>query len=104
MKIKLEVQIKNMDNKVVYSDEEEKNVLTTKDVMIVCLSAPLEGDDKETGEVRINKFNIMKSLHSDKKEIELDSKEVTLLKERILKVYPSPIIYGRMCEAFGDKK
>lgn len=104
MKVKVLDQIKDMDGKVVHSDEAQTKVLTVKDVLIVCLGTPLKGDDEETGEVRINKFNIMKSLHTDKPEIELESKEITLLKDRVLKVYPSPIIYGRMCEAFGDEK
>ena len=104
MKVKVETVIMGMDKKPIFKDEAKKEKLTIKDILIVCLSSALKGDDEESGEVRINKFNIMKELHTDKKEIELESSDITLMKERILKVYPNPIIYGRMCEAFGDKK
>lgn len=104
MKVKVDTAIMDMDNNPLFKDEAKKEKLTVKDVIIVCIQTPLKGDDEETAEIRINKFNIMKELHSNKKELELESANVTLIKERILKVYPSPVMYGRMCEAFGDEK
>ena len=104
MKVKVKTELKGMDGKVIHKDEAKKEVLTIGDVLIVCLQTALKGDDEDSGEQRIKKFNIMKELHSNNKEIEMDSSEITLMKERILKIYPNPIIYGRMCEAFGDSK
>lgn len=103
MKVKLSNEIKDLDGKVVPKNENNEP-LTIQDVIVVCLQTPLKGDEEDDGATRIKKFEIMKNLHTSKaKEIDLDAASITLIKDRVLKVYPSPIIYGVICDAFGEK-
>jgi len=103
MKVDLRKEVEGFDNKPLLN--EKGQAMTVSDILKVVLTMTLEGDEKDTGEQRIRKFNIVDSIYKDTKgEINIDAKDVELLKERTLKIYPSPIIYKRMCEAFGEEK
>lgn len=105
MTVSLKKPILNFDGSVINKGEGDTLVpLTFMDVLIVSITSPLEGDDKDTGELRVKKFNILESLYKSKgAECDFDSEDAILIKERVLKVYPSPVIYKRVCELLGDK-
>lgn len=102
MKVDLSKELEGLDGKPLVN---ESNVsMTVADVLKVVLTMTLEGDEKDSGEQRIRKFNIVDSIYKSKNDsVDIEAKDVELLKERVLKIYPSPIIYKRICEAFGEK-
>lgn len=104
MKVDLSTQIKDEKGEVIFLDESKRETLTLTEVIVTALQTPLKGDEEDSGEARIKKFNIMKSLYNSKdNKIDLDSADITMIKERILKIYPTPVVYGRVCEIFKDK-
>jgi len=104
MKVDLSTEIKDESGKVIYLDETKKEALTLTHVIVTSLQTPIKGDEDDTGDVRMKKFNIMKSMHTSKdSKIEIDSADVAMIKDRILKIFPTPVVYGRVCEIFGDK-
>lgn len=105
MKVDLKTEIKDEKNEVIFLDETKREALTLSHVIVVALQTPLKGDEEDSGEQRIKKFNIMKSMHTSKdSKIDIESADVAMIKERVLKIYPTPVVYGRVCEIFGDKK
>lgn len=105
MKVDLTTEILDLDGEKIWKDGKKDSPMMVSDVMIVSFKTPLEGDEKDSPEQRIRKFNIMKTLHDQSsQEVDLDAEDVSMIKERVLKVYPSPIIYGRLCEALGESK
>jgi len=104
MKVDLSTEIKDEKNETIFLDEFKKEALTLTNVIITALKTPLKGDEEDSGDARIKKFNIMKSLYNSKdSKIEIDSTDVAMIKDRILKIFPTPVVYGRVCEIFGDK-
>lgn len=102
MKVDVKSELIDLDGKEIHKNETE--FLSVGDVIKACLSTQLEGDDKDTGDVRIRKFDIADSIYKSKDgKVDLQAQDISILKERILKVYTHPVIYKRMCDAFGEK-
>lgn len=74
----------------------EPEPMTLRLVINRALMTPLE-DDKLTPESGVTRLLLATRVHEND-EVELDSKEVTLIKERVAKVYSnSALIVGRAC-------
>ena len=103
MKVDLSKEIVDFEGKPVILNEKE--TYTVGSVLSIALNTALEGDDKDTGEQRMRKYELAGNVVKNKKgSLVIDSEDMSMLKERIRKVFPIPLVYGRISEAFGDTK
>lgn len=96
MKINIDTPIKNLDGKPL-----DEGATFRKLALQACVM-PVRGDDTATGEQRLSVYRLSQKLNAGDQEIDLTIEEAKILKDRLLLTYPSPLVYGRMCEVLGD--
>lgn len=102
MKVDLSAELKDFNGEFIPFDE--KRNMTVADVFMTALSSPLEGDDKDSGEVRMQKYELGTNCFKNKTgSLAFKSEDIALIKERVRKTYPSPVIYGEICKALNEK-
>jgi hypothetical protein len=103
MKVELKKQMTSLTGEELTNANE--TALTLADVLFISLDTPLEGDSKDDGATRMRKYKLMQTIYNNREsECNIDSEDIALIKERVLKVFPSPLAYGRVCEAFGENQ
>ena len=85
--------------------DEKGNVLTLANVIMTSIGATLKGDENDSGEQRMRKYELYKKTFENKNgECDINTEDIAMIKQRVLLVYPGPLAYGRVCEIFGDSK
>ena len=102
MKVNVKAEIKDLEGNSIPLDEKATKFLTVGNVLTIALRANLEADPEDSGETRMNKFNLLELLLKGEDTIDMSASMVTMIKERVLKVYPGAEVYGRVCEALGE--
>ena len=82
--------------------EELKDDLTYRDVFATALNGYAR-DEQPVAEVKAKAFQLSTKLY-EKKEVDLTLDERALIKERVNKIYASPLICGRVAELLEEKK
>jgi hypothetical protein len=101
MKVELKKEMTSLSGQGVTNADQ--STLTLGDILFMSLDTVLEGDEKDDGPTRMRKYKLMQTIYNNKEnECNLDSEDIALIKQRVLKVFPSPLAYGRVCEAFGE--
>lgn len=99
MKINVTEVIKDLEGKPFKDGDKE---LTLRSVFSTALSNPGK-DEALTSEVKTRCYALATKIWQGK-EIDLTLDERSFIKERADKVFISPIIYGRLCDALEDPK
>lgn len=94
MQIELNTPIRDEEGMIV--ELTPGNELTLKEVLKVSLKSVLKGDEEDTDAQRLWKWDMLEKMQKAEDMIELKPEDVTKLKARVLKVYPSPIVYGNV--------
>lgn len=107
MKVELKHELKEVNGETIFLQNEKGEI--TSDPMTIAfvfnkaLSIPLKGDENDSDAQRMKKFNLLQSIFKNEKgKLNVTSEDVTLIKNRVRKVFANPVIYGRVCEALGE--
>ena len=92
MKLDLDAVIKDIDEKPIKKDKDEKTELTLKDVCINSLLAMLETDKGSDGTKKVSLFSLAMKLQGGDGDVTVE--EMATIKERIGKMYMT-VIVGR---------
>lgn len=103
MKIDMSQQLRGLDGKpVLVKDGEESVPMKLSNVCVNALLTATEGDKKQSGEDKFKNYHLAQKLH-EKSEVELEAEEVAKLKERVSKVFPSPLVVGQAWDMLEGK-
>ena len=90
---------------LIVGEDPEKMVMTVGWVCVNALMAPVQGD-KADGVQKLKRYNLARKIQKamdDSTFLRLNSKQKKMIEEQVDKVYPGPLIYARVYEAFeGD--
>lgn len=103
MKVKIDTPIKTIEGKDMKEmvDGQEK-VITIKKFCVNAVLANPSDNAKETGEQKVKRYELAKKIQNAKKEIDLSSEEISLIKKEIGINYP-PIVVGQAYEILEGK-
>ncbi len=91
-----------LDGKPIPDGEDELPLLAGQ----IAIRSLLAGNEKEPGDKKLEKWDlatkIKKALDKQKKDVELTSEEVVLIKSKVAEFY-STLIYGRMHDLLEKK-
>jgi len=97
MKIKLNQQLKSVDNKSPIIGERNEP-LTLRNICINAVLAPIEGEDQKK---KWEKYEIFKKLRDANDEVDLKVEEIVVIKNGIGRFNP-PLILGQCFEMLED--
>jgi len=99
MKIKLNQQLKGVDNKSPIIGERNEPLML-RNICINAVLAPVEGEDQKK---KWEKYEIFKKLRDANNEVDLKAEEVVIIKNGIGKFNP-PLIMGQCFEMLESNK
>lgn len=95
-----------LDNKVA---EPDKYSLTVKRVLQNSLVDSTNARDPQTGKViaspeeQLKKYDMALKIKNAKSTVDMVSEEIAWVKAAVLQTYPSPIVYGQVCNILEGK-
>ena len=102
MKINLAGRLREVDGTEVIVDSKP---LTLADVFKTSVLTVVKEDEGESADQKLWKWNMANDIHKNKDgEIDITPEDLVKLKERVLKVYPAPIVYGNVCNLTDPKE
>ena len=103
MKIKLTTLIKGLDGKPLENDD--KSALTFADAFKTALISFIPEDKDMSADDKLENWELAKLIKKNEKgSVELTTEQVTRIKERVHKLYLSPIVYGSICDVIEPPK
>lgn len=98
MLVNVDVNLKNMDGQVMKDNDGAGNAIdaTLKLAIVNAILVPAQQGKQESGVDKVTKYELAKKVFAGG-EVELDEKEITLIKDKVGEVYP-PLIVGQVFE------
>ena len=102
MKIDLTILIKGLNGKPIENDD--KSSMTFADAFKTALLTYIEEDKDISADDKLKNWELAKLIDKNAKgSVELKTEQVVRIKERIHKVFLSPIVYGNVCDVIEKK-
>lgn len=98
MKVKVTETLLDYTGKPLKGDNDKD--LTYRDVFLIALNGSLPGEQTLKEEKAVT-FSLSKKV-AESDEVEIPTLDAARIIERVNVMYPSPLVYGRVCEILGQ--